>query len=329
MKKLSYLLFIFILLFSGCKKDDQDNELKFNKHSGNPVMLSGSATDWDKEFVGLGSVIYYGNKYHMWYSGGSLADILRIGHATSDDGIIWTKDINNPVLDKGPAGSWDENWAHNPCVMVIDDTFHMWYTGHRGNNFSFDFQIGHATSPDGITWTRDPNNPVLTRGSKGAWDVSWINLGSVLNDGTEYHIWYTGCDTLVGVKIGHATSPDGLTWTKDPENPVLVTGNPGRWDYPRVDFPCVIFDGTTYHMWYSGGNSFTWRIGYATSSDGSNWTKYSSNPVLKTGRSGNWDSWSVANMSVIDSSGVKYKMWYFGSNKVSTASIGYAEVPHN
>ena len=45
MKQLSYLLFIFILLLSGCKKDDQDNELKFTKHSGNPVMLPGSATD--------------------------------------------------------------------------------------------------------------------------------------------------------------------------------------------------------------------------------------------------------------------------------------------
>jgi len=56
----------------------------------------------------------------------------------------------------------------------------------QGNNFSFDVQIGHATSADGITWTKDPNNPVLPRGSKGAWDVSWINAGSVLYDGTEY-----------------------------------------------------------------------------------------------------------------------------------------------
>ena len=31
----------------------------------------------------------------------------RIGHATSPDGINWTKDANNPVLDLGPTGYWD------------------------------------------------------------------------------------------------------------------------------------------------------------------------------------------------------------------------------
>ena len=33
----------------------------------------------------------------------------RIGHATSPDGITWTKDTNNPVLDVGPDGNWDDN----------------------------------------------------------------------------------------------------------------------------------------------------------------------------------------------------------------------------
>lgn len=46
------------------------------KHSGNPVMSPGSSTAWDKEFVGLGSVIYYGNKYYMWYTGGSMIEYL-------------------------------------------------------------------------------------------------------------------------------------------------------------------------------------------------------------------------------------------------------------
>jgi len=94
----------------------------------------------------------------MWYTGDpfmTLPKILRIGHATSNNGINWTKDINNPVLDKGPTGSWDEKFVHVAEVMVIANTYHMYYAGKRGNTIDFNIQIGHATSPDGTIWTKD------------------------------------------------------------------------------------------------------------------------------------------------------------------------------
>jgi hypothetical protein len=294
----------------------------WTKYPGNPVMTPDSA-GYDRDFVGLGSVIYHDNIYHMWYSGGNWAH-LRIGHATSPDGITWTRDTI-PVLDYGPTGSWDEDAAFAPQVIVISDMFHMWYVGHRGVANNYDFQIGHATSPDGITWTKDPNNPVLPRGSVGAWDYAWVHTGSVLYDSTQYHLWYSAWDGANGVRMGHATSPDGLTWTKDPSNPVLTIGTVGNWDYPRVEIPSVVFDDTIYHMWYSGGDYFLMKIGYATSKDGSKWTKSPFNPVMSRGGSGTWDSRSILTMSVMDSSGVKYKMWYGGSKTEGTGSIGYAE----
>ncbi len=158
-----------------------------------------------------------------------------------------------------------------------------------------DILIGHATSADGITWIKDTlNNPVLDVGPNGAWDDVWISCPSVIFDGSEYHMWYSGYDgtNSAYIKIGHASSPDGIVWTKDPSNPVLT---PGNWDYPRVDFPEVVFDGADFHMWYSGGEYFDWQIGYATSPDGSTWTKdMANNPVLETGAAGSWDALSVA-----------------------------------
>ena len=68
--------------------------------------------------------------------------------------------------------------------------------------------------------------------------------------------------------------------------------------------------------------------GTMTSKDGSKWTKEYSKPVLYPGKAGSWDSWLVANLSVLDNSG-KYKMWYWGTMANNTASIGYAEVPHD
>ena len=300
-------------------------QIHWEKHPDNPVMLPGAPGEWDEEFIAPGGVIYHDNTYHMWYSGGTLTNTFSIGHATSLDGVTWTKDTNNPVLSKGKVGDWDESNAFNPgAVILIDSIYHIWYTGHKGDDFAANFQIGHATSPDGVAWTKDTNNPVLSAGPSGTWDDTYIAGSFVVYDGKEYHMWYGAYNGTHGIRIGHATSPDGVTWTKDPLNPVL-TFETGKWDDRRVEFPKVIFDGTNYHMWYSGGSYFSWQIGYATSEDGSTWTKYPKNPVLHEGSAGSWDSQYVAWGSVVDSAGVKYKMWYCGSQVDATGSIGYVE----
>jgi len=92
-----------------------------------------------------------------------------------------------------------------------------------------------------------------------------------------------------------------------------------------VDSPSVVYDGTTYHMWYSGGETYNVKIGYAKSVNGSIWMKYPSNPVLNVGQAGTWDSKFVSLCSVMDTGGVKYKMWYSGDKSANTLRIGYAE----
>ena len=300
-------------------------QINWTKHPDNPVVVPGSAGEWDEDDIGPGSVIYYDTTYHMWYTGGVYDDTSRIGHATSPDGITWTKDTNNPVLDVGLPGDWDENTIFAGGVLVIDSIFHMWYTGHTGLVWNQNYRIGHATSPDGVTWTKDTNNPVLEAGSMGDWDQIFVAAGPVIYDGSEYHMWYGGWNGSDDyLRIGHASSPDAVTWTKDTNNPV-ITSEAGNWDYPRLVVGSVVFDGTTYHMWYAGGIYQSLRIGYATSEDGSSWTKHANNPVLNKGPAGSWDEREVVFCTVIDSAGVKYKMWYGGSKTAQTGSIGYAE----
>jgi predicted GH43/DUF377 family glycosyl hydrolase len=300
-------------------------QVYWTKYPDNPVMVPGFSGEWDAEYVYPGSVIYNDTTYHIWYTGGIDNDTSRIGHATSPDGVTWTKDPNNPVLDVGPNGTWDESSMFGGGALVIDSIFHLWYTGHTGLVNNANFLIGHATSTDGVTWTKDTNNPVLDVGPDGEWDDTWISAGSVVYDGSEYHMWYSAWNGgSESVRIGHATSSDAVTWTKDANNPVL-TYEAAKWDYPRVDFPAVVFDGTSYHMWYSGGEYTAWQIGYATSEDGSTWAKHDNNPVLLHGPSGSWDEDMVASCVVMDSSGVKYKMWYFGNKTNATGGVGYAE----
>ena len=65
-------------------------------------------------------------------------------------------------------------------------------------------------------------------------------------------------------------------------NPVVRAGGNGEWDSIKADNPFVMFDlKVCDKMWYHGQNLSYSAIGYATSSDGIQWTKYSENPILK------------------------------------------------
>jgi hypothetical protein len=67
-------------------------------------------------------------------------------------------------------------------------------------------------------------------------------------------MWYVAASSEhdPGIGIGTADSPDGVSWTKSPSNPVLVPGAPGDPDQDGVGSAGVVLDGSTYRMWYTG-----------------------------------------------------------------------------
>jgi hypothetical protein len=76
-------------------------------------------------------------------------------------------------------------------------------------------------------------------------------------------------------------------------------------------------------MWYFAWNrSGMYRIGYATSTDGIRWTKYSANPVMGGGPQGTWDDAGAANPIVMLKDNV-FKMWYSGAH-MPYIRTGYA-----
>lgn len=236
----------------------------------------------------------------------------------------WTRYQGNPVLDRGPEGSWDSEAVGMGSVLFDGSIYHMWYAGNDGSNFS----IGHATSEDGISWEKDPLNPVLETGESGSWDDTQVfpAAGSVVFDGAIYHLWFGGVKVNGAYAIGHATSLDGIIWTKDVSNPVMDPGASNAWDSGGVVPGTVLFDGTTYHAWYSGhSGNFRYRVGYATSPDGVEWTRETpAQPVLDFGEIGNWDAEQAWNASVHwDSVASTYKMWYNGG-PFEADQMGYA-----
>jgi predicted GH43/DUF377 family glycosyl hydrolase len=245
-----------------------------------------------------------------------------LANAQADPWIpgAWVKLISNPVLATGTPGAWDDQFTFAPSVLLDGATYKMWYAGSGAASPTRKF--GYATSPDGLTWTRQGSGPVFDAGPSNGWDAK-IGFPSVIKDGSTYKMWYTGLNASDAGQVGYATSPDGVTWTRYPGNPVLSFGAGSSWDATYVGSPNVVKVGSLYQMWYRGGLSG--GIGYATSPDGIAWTKYSGNPVIARG-SGGWDH--TAYHPRVIYAGAGYHMWYSGCDPAGNlCQMGYATSP--
>jgi len=67
-----------------------------------------------------------------------------------------------PVVDHGKPGSWNSIYTDPGAVMYDKGQFYIFYNGFNG--WPAPVEIGYATSPDGLNWTKQGDDPVLTKG---------------------------------------------------------------------------------------------------------------------------------------------------------------------
>ncbi len=236
----------------------------------------------------------------------------------------WVDYEDNPVVEAPDPDIWNQRYVSE--VIEVDGIYHMYFGSQPvGAPSNLHFEISHATSTDGLAWTMDPTNPVVSEGVDGEWDDSGIFGTAVIHDGSGFHMWFGGSDGQV-TRVGYATSPDGSVWTKYDGNPVMDVGPHGSFDDDWVLPGTVIVQGGLYQMWYwsahdtGPGGEVDWAVGYAESADGLAWTRHPT-PVLEHGVG--WESWQTYAPSV-HFDGSTYHMWYTGTDGAANFGIGYA-----
>lgn len=294
---------------------------EWTEYSANPVYSPGKAY--------YPSILKEGNTYTMWSDCENGVQV-----ATSTNGINWTT--------TGQASGLTN--PRHTVVEKIGDVYRMWY---NNSNLTYGVTtIRTATSSDGLMWTNDQaitqvgtsviysdgSNSAWNSGSYGACDILYNAAGSDTivapvdkasvwaNKYVMYYDGTTGADEFLGL----AVSNDGVNWQgyNGGANPVLDSSASG-WDSGYVGFGTVVKESDNlFHLWYSGGSDYSLNngIGYASSTDGINWTKDDSNPIFHKTDGVAWrDNRTYTPMVIGD------EMWFTGKDATTEIyAIGYA-----
>ena len=268
------------------------------KSDKSPVMGGKYGTCFDI------AVLKEGGTYRMWLSWRPQRSVALVESA---DGIHWSEPPRI-VLGPRPETGWEED-INRPVVVKRADGYHMWYTGQAKGKNSW---IGYATSPDGVTWKRMSQKPVLS--FEQPWEKVAVMCPHVLwnADKKFFQMWYSGGEQYEPNAIGYATSPDGLTWTKCRNNPVFSCDRSIPWERDRVAGCQVEKCGDYYLMFFIGYRDIDHaQIGLARSKDGiTGWERHPANPIIRPGQ-GKWDEDACYKpYAVFD--GQKWLLWYNG-----------------
>jgi beta-1,2-mannobiose phosphorylase / 1,2-beta-oligomannan phosphorylase len=213
------------------------------------------------------------------------------------DLVAWRPSPANPVFGGAGGDAWDRKIRERGWIDVEDGRYRLWYTGYNDDRSPTKF-LGHATSPDGIHWTRDPANPIFTR--------SWVEDVNLVHRDGVYHLFAEGKDDIAH----QLASRDGLHWSDDERLDIrLANGQPlGPGAYGT---PTVWHEDGTWYLFYERGDQGVWL---ATSKDRHVWTNVRDTPVLARGPEP-YDRHAVALNQVIKRDGSYYAFYHANAHK--------------
>lgn len=248
----------------------------------NPIITPGPDGAWDDGVTEAADAFKDVDTYYFYYHATGAGKGYRLGVASSTHPLgPFKKHGDKPVLDLGPAGSWDDRYV--ACAMVLKDgreKYYMWYSGHGSQRQHRKWSIGLATAAHPLgPWKKYDSNPILE-------DFGYV--GGVLKVKGKYHLYSAYPISSTGYKgdysplaLAVAETPEG-PYTKYKGNPLMEKGDFGDWDDGGISEAEVLYHGGVFHMFYGGTQLYGPRlesIGYAYSLDGYNFIKYLRNPV--------------------------------------------------
>ncbi len=269
-------------------------------------------------------------------------DIFRIFFSSRDErgysfGAWIDIDINNinkiiniskePNLVPGNFGLFDDAGVVPFQVIPNNNELFLYDSGWSlKNTVPFDFHIGLAKA-NNITdkFIQYSKIPILDRTED---EPYLIGAPFVIKENDIWKMWYvSGDDWVLDNKsnkhyysIKYAYSNDGIKWVRNNEKCISYE-NENEYAFAR---PFVMKEDNIYKMWYSyraQKNIETYRIGYAESLDGINWTRKDNEVGIDVSKDG-WDSEMICYPFIFDHKGKRYML--YNGNDYGKTGFGLA-----
>lgn len=231
-----------------------------------------------------------------------------------------------PVLDIGEPGTFDDCGVIPSCIVPVGDKKYMYYVGvQRLEKAPYLYMAGLAISEDGLHYKKLKKTPILERTDD---ELFLRSATTIIEDNGVLRMWYVaslGWWDMNGKMqptyvVRHAESKDGINWTATGHT-CIDFKDEHEYGFGR---PWVIKENDMYRMWYSiRSRKEPYRIGYAESKDGFDWNRIDNEQGLERSPSG-WDSEMICYPCVADVGG--RRVMFYNGNQHGRDGFGYAQL---
>ena len=154
-----------------------------------PCLDPKGGAEWERGGLYKPCLVEEGGTFYLFYNAKTEKQRgwrEQTGVATSHDLKNWTRNEKNPLVPNGGAGSPDEIFASDPCVVIDGSTWVMFYYGFDGKGKARDL-FATGTSP--FRFAKD-NEILVDVGSPGSVDETYAHKPAVLwHNGVLYHYY--------------------------------------------------------------------------------------------------------------------------------------------
>jgi sucrose-6-phosphate hydrolase SacC (GH32 family) len=283
-----------------------------------PKMMFSDTSRLGRPFAKDPVVVRFGGRYLMYYSIPPYAPELKpkngpeglnIGIAESDDLYNWRK-----IGEMVPGQECDRTGLGAPGAIVLGGKLHLFYQTYGTGKHD---AICHAVSTDGVSFTRDPSNPVFR--PTGDWNCGRaIDADVIEHEGRLLLLCATRDPEMKRQMLVAAAAPLSSSfarkdWVQLCDAPVLKPELP--WEQDCIEAPALCRRGKDLFLFYAGAyNNAPQQIGCATSTDGVHWTRLSKEPFLANGKPGEWNSSESGHPGLFTDEDGRTYLFYQGNN---------------